>query len=82
MSSAGSALALRRIPDANVSWGEEAIVAYEDVDIAIAVATPNGLITPIIVGADTKTLSVIATEMVRGVGSLCAQINLPGTKAV
>jgi len=58
-----SALALRKIPDANVSWGEEAIVAYEDVDIAVAVATPNGLITPIIRKADTKSLRQISAEM-------------------
>ena len=57
------ALALRKKPDANVSWGEDAIVAYKDVDIAIAVATPNGLITPIIRKADTKSLRQISAEM-------------------
>jgi len=58
-----SALALRKIPDANVSWSEEAILAYQDVDISVAVATPNGLITPIIKQADTKSLRQIAGEM-------------------
>jgi pyruvate dehydrogenase E2 component (dihydrolipoamide acetyltransferase) len=58
-----SALALRKIPDANVSWSEEAILAYQDVDISVAVATSNGLITPIIKQADTKSLRQIATEM-------------------
>jgi len=58
-----SALALRKIPDANVSWSEEAILAYQDVDISVAVATPNGLITPIIKQADTKSLRQIAAEM-------------------
>ena len=58
-----SALALRKIPDANVSWSEDAILAYQDVDISVAVATPNGLITPIIKQADTKSLRQIAAEM-------------------
>jgi pyruvate dehydrogenase E2 component (dihydrolipoamide acetyltransferase) len=58
-----SALALRAKPDANVSWGEDAIVAYKDVDISVAVATPNGLITPIVRKADTKSLRQIAAEM-------------------
>ena len=58
-----SALALRKVPDANVSWAEDAILAYKDVDISVAVATPNGLITPIIKQADTKSLRQIAGEM-------------------
>jgi pyruvate dehydrogenase E2 component (dihydrolipoamide acetyltransferase) len=58
-----SALALRKVPDANVSWSEDAILAYKDVDISIAVATPNGLITPIVKQADTKSLRQIAAEM-------------------
>jgi pyruvate dehydrogenase E2 component (dihydrolipoamide acetyltransferase) len=58
-----SALALRKIPDANVSWSDDAILAYQDVDISVAVATPNGLITPIIKQADTKSLRQIAAEM-------------------
>jgi pyruvate dehydrogenase E2 component (dihydrolipoamide acetyltransferase) len=58
-----SALALRKIPDANVSWAEEGILAYQDVDISVAVATPNGLITPIVKQADTKSLRQIAGEM-------------------
>jgi pyruvate dehydrogenase E2 component (dihydrolipoamide acetyltransferase) len=58
-----AALALRKVPDANVSWTEEAILAYQDVDISVAVATPNGLITPIIRQADAKGLRQIAAEM-------------------
>ena len=58
-----AALALRKIPDANVSWSDDGILAYADVDISIAVATPNGLITPIIRQADTKTLRQIAGAM-------------------
>jgi pyruvate dehydrogenase E2 component (dihydrolipoamide acetyltransferase) len=58
-----AALALRKVPDANVSWAEDAILAYQDVDISVAVATPNGLITPIIKQADGKSLRQIAGEM-------------------
>ncbi len=58
-----AALALRKVPAANVSWTDEAILAYRDVDISVAVATPNGLITPIVRNADTKSLREIAGEM-------------------
>ncbi|PLX61579.1 pyruvate dehydrogenase complex dihydrolipoamide acetyltransferase [Sedimenticola selenatireducens] len=58
-----SALALRDVPDANSSWTEDAIHRYHDVDIAIAVATESGLITPIIRNADQKGLSTISNEM-------------------
>jgi pyruvate dehydrogenase E2 component (dihydrolipoamide acetyltransferase) len=58
-----AALALRKVPGANVSWTDEAILAYRDVDISVAVATPNGLITPIVRNADTKSLRQIASEM-------------------
>jgi len=57
------ALALRKVPAANSSWSEDAILLYKDVDISIAVATPNGLVTPIIKKADTKTLAQLSTEM-------------------
>ncbi len=57
------ALAMKKVPAANVSWTEEAILQYEDIDISVAVATPNGLVTPIIKKADTKTLIQLSTEM-------------------
>ncbi len=57
------ALALRKVPAANVSWGDEAIKRYTDVDVSVAVATPNGLITPIIRHADRKGLAAISGEM-------------------
>jgi pyruvate dehydrogenase E2 component (dihydrolipoamide acetyltransferase) len=57
------ALALKKVPAANASWGEEAIKRYTDVDISVAVATPNGLITPIIHHADHKGLAAISNEM-------------------
>ncbi len=58
-----TALALKKIPAANVSWTDSAILLYTDVDVSVAVATPGGLITPIIKKADTKSLEQISAEM-------------------
>jgi pyruvate dehydrogenase E2 component (dihydrolipoamide acetyltransferase) len=57
------ALGLRTVPQANASFTETAIRQYRDVDISVAVATPKGLITPIIRNTDTKTLLQISHEM-------------------
>jgi pyruvate dehydrogenase E2 component (dihydrolipoamide acetyltransferase) len=57
------ALALRKVPAANASWGEDAVKRYTDIDISVAVATPNGLITPIVHHADRKGLAEISNEM-------------------
>ena len=57
------ALALRRVPAANASWTEDAIRLYTNVDVSVAVATPMGLITPIIRRADTKGLAEISREI-------------------
>jgi len=59
----GAALALRKVPAANVSFAEKAIRLHTDVDISVAVATPHGLVTPIIRGADCKGLAQISSEM-------------------
>jgi pyruvate dehydrogenase E2 component (dihydrolipoamide acetyltransferase) len=56
------ALALQRVPDANVSWTEGGMLKHKHSDIGVAVALPGGLITPIIRQAESKSLSVIATE--------------------
>jgi len=58
-----SALALRKVPAVNASWTDEAMRMYENVDISVAVATPDGLITPIIRNADKKGLAAISNEM-------------------
>ena len=58
------AVALIEVPTANVSFAGDQMLKYSRADISVAVAIPDGLITPIIVGADTKSLSVIATEMI------------------
>jgi pyruvate dehydrogenase E2 component (dihydrolipoamide acetyltransferase) len=57
------ALALQRIPDANVSWTDAGMLKHKHSDIGVAVAMPGGLITPIIRKAETKSLSAISNEM-------------------
>ena len=56
-------LALIRVPDANVTWTESAMLKHKHADVGVAVAIPGGLITPIVRAAETKTLSVdLATK--------------------
>ena len=57
-----AALALRQVPAANASWSDEAILRWDTVDIAVAVALDDGLITPIVKQADHKGLAAIARE--------------------
>ena len=57
------ALALRRVPAANAAWTETAIRRFRDVDVAVAVAAPSGLITPVVRNADAKSLRQISAEM-------------------
>ena len=57
------ALALRRVPDANVSWTEGGMLKHKHSDIGVAVALPGGLITPIVRHAESKSLSAISNEM-------------------
>jgi pyruvate dehydrogenase E2 component (dihydrolipoamide acetyltransferase) len=57
------ALALQRIPDANVSWTEGGMLKHKHSDVGVAVAIPGGLITPIVRKAETKSLSAISNEM-------------------
>ena len=57
------ALALQRIPDANVSWTEGGMLKHKHSDVGVAVAMPGGLITPIIRKAETKSVSAISAEM-------------------
>jgi len=58
-----TAVALKKYPAANVSWTDENIVQYERADVSVAVASDNGLITPIIVDAANKSLKQISIEM-------------------
>jgi pyruvate dehydrogenase E2 component (dihydrolipoamide acetyltransferase) len=57
------ALALMRVPEANVTWTEAAMLKHRHADIGVAVSIPGGLITPVVRKAETKTLSVISNEM-------------------
>lgn len=63
-----SAIALRAVPGANAVWTDEAILRLHDVDIAVAVATEGGLITPIVRQADKKSLGTISAEVKTLVG--------------
>lgn len=57
------ALALRDVPDANVSWTSDNMVKHKHVDVGVAVSIDGGLITPIIRKAEEKALSTISNEM-------------------
>jgi pyruvate dehydrogenase E2 component (dihydrolipoamide acetyltransferase) len=57
------AVALQRIPNANVSWTDGGMLKHKHSDVGVAVAMPGGLITPIIRKAETKPISTISAEM-------------------
>ncbi len=59
----GLALALQRVPDANVSWTDGAMVKHKFSDVGVAVSIPGGLITPVVRKAEQKSLSTISNEM-------------------
>ena len=58
-----AALTLRKLPAVNAAWTDDAMALFEDVDISVAVAIPDGLITPIVRRADQKGLLTISQEM-------------------
>ncbi|WP_026381573.1 pyruvate dehydrogenase complex dihydrolipoamide acetyltransferase [Afifella pfennigii] len=57
------AMALQEVPEANVTWTQEAMLKHRTSDIGVAVSIPGGLITPVVRGAEAKTLSAISREM-------------------
>ncbi len=57
------AMALQRVPDANVTWTEEAMLHHKVSDVSVAVSIPTGLITPIIRNAHIKSVSQISADM-------------------
>ena len=59
----GMALALMRVPDANVTWTEGAMLKHRTADVGVAVSIPGGLITPVVRSAEKKSLSTISNEM-------------------
>jgi pyruvate dehydrogenase E2 component (dihydrolipoamide acetyltransferase) len=56
-----SALACKKVPEVNSSWMDSVVRAYDYVDVAVAVAVPDGLVTPIVRDAHTKGLSSISS---------------------
>jgi pyruvate dehydrogenase E2 component (dihydrolipoamide acetyltransferase) len=58
-----ASLTMHKVPRANASWSDDAVLQWNAVDCAVAVALPDGLITPIIKNADQKGLATIANEM-------------------
>ena len=57
------ARALTRFPLVNASWGGDKIVTHAEVNVGIAVAIPDGLITPVVRNADQKSILDIAYEV-------------------
>jgi len=57
------AVALQRVPDANVTWTEAAMLKHTHSDIGVAVSIPGGLITPVVRQAESKGLAQISAEM-------------------
>ena len=60
-----AALALREVPLANSAWTGDAVRVYDRVDLAVAVTTRGGLMTPVVRAADAKPLAEIAAELRR-----------------
>jgi pyruvate dehydrogenase E2 component (dihydrolipoamide acetyltransferase) len=58
-----AALALRDVPEANVRFAGEEMIELAHVDVAVAVATEGGLVTPVVRDADRKGLAVLAGEV-------------------
>jgi pyruvate dehydrogenase E2 component (dihydrolipoamide acetyltransferase) len=56
-------MALAKVPRANALWGGDRIYLNNSCDVSVAVALDDGLITPVIRGADGKGLAVISNEM-------------------
>src|SRR3546814_8237120 len=57
------AVALREVPQANVGWTETAMRQYAQADVAVAVSTDTGLITPIVRAADRKRSEEHTSEL-------------------
>jgi pyruvate dehydrogenase E2 component (dihydrolipoamide acetyltransferase) len=57
------ALALVRVPECNASFSPDAILVHKRVDVSVAVAIPDGLVTPVVRNADQKSVAAIAREV-------------------
>ncbi|MGE0790746.1 MAG: pyruvate dehydrogenase complex dihydrolipoamide acetyltransferase [Sandaracinaceae bacterium] len=58
-----AAIALRRVPEANASFAGDSIHFHQVVDISVAVAIPDGLVTPVVRDADQKGIRAISAEV-------------------
>ncbi|KAJ8655995.1 pyruvate dehydrogenase complex dihydrolipoamide acetyltransferase [Lichtheimia ornata] len=58
-----SALSLKQVPEVNAAWQGDFIRQYNNADISIAVATPTGLLTPIVTGVEGRGLSDISNTV-------------------
>jgi pyruvate dehydrogenase E2 component (dihydrolipoamide acetyltransferase) len=58
-----AAAAFADVPDANAIWTDDAIRRFDDVDMAIAVAIPGGLVTPVVRGVNRLTLTELAASI-------------------
>lgn len=56
------ASASRRVPAVNVQWSEDAIIQFDNVDVAIAIATPTGLVTPVLRAVDQMSITEVAVR--------------------
>jgi len=74
-----AAVSLAKVPELNVSWRDDGIHEFDQVDISVAVDTPNGLMTPIVFDAANKTLIAISSE-IRELAQLARQGGLQATQ--
>jgi len=58
----GAALAIRKVPEVNVSFAEDSLIRHSHVHVGVAVATERGLIVPVIRDADQKSVGQIGRE--------------------
>ena len=58
-----AAWALKDVPEANATWGDDAIRQYDHADISVAVALPTGLITPVLRGVDQLSVTEVSAGL-------------------
>lgn len=59
------------VPEANVTWGDNVLIKHGSVDIAVAVSTRDGLVTPVVRNVPAKSITVLSEE----IKSLVARAN-------
>lgn len=57
------AVAHTRVPDANVVWTEDALRRFDQVDVAVAIASAKGLVTPVLRQVESSSLSAISAQV-------------------